>query len=54
VALKIEHRGRGFLYIAHETPPWTIHRLPPNALELNPVEQLWTYFKYGRLARFAP
>lgn len=28
--------------------------LPPYAPELNPVEQLWSYLKYGRLANFAP
>lgn len=28
--------------------------LPPYAPELNPVELLWSYLKYGRLANFAP
>ena|SRR6266545_677241 len=27
---------------------------PPYAPELNPVEVLWSYLKYGRLANFAP
>jgi transposase len=28
--------------------------LPPYAPELNPVELLWSYLKYGRLANLAP
>jgi transposase len=28
--------------------------LPPYAPDLNPVELLWSYLKYGRLANFAP
>lgn len=35
-------------------PRWHVVWLPPYAPELNPVEQLWTYLKYGRLANFAP
>lgn len=31
-------------------PRLTVHRLPPYAPELNPVEALWSYLKYGRLA----
>lgn len=31
-------------------PVW----LPPYAPELNPVELLWSYLKYGRFANFAP
>ena len=27
---------------------------PPYAPDLNPVELLWSYLKYGRLANFAP
>lgn len=35
-------------------PRWHIVWFPPYAPELNPVELLWSYFKYGRLANFAP
>ena len=35
-------------------PRWDIVWFPPYAPELNPVELLWSYFKYGRLANFAP
>lgn len=33
---------------------WHVVWFPPYAPELNPVEQLWTYLKYGRLANFTP
>ena len=33
---------------------WQVEWLPPYAPELNPVEQLWTYLKYGHLSNFAP
>lgn len=33
---------------------WHIAWLPPYAPELNPVELLWGYLKYGRLANLAP
>ncbi len=35
-------------------PRWTIVWFPPYAPDLNPVELLWSYLKYGRLANFAP
>jgi hypothetical protein len=35
-------------------PQWHVVWFPPYAPELNPVEQLWTYLKYGRRANFAP
>jgi transposase len=35
-------------------PSWHVTWFPPYAPELNPVEQRWTYLKYGRLANFAP
>jgi len=35
-------------------PRWHIVWFPPYARELNPVELLWGYLKYGRLANFAP
>src|SRR5438552_3339851 len=35
-------------------PRWHIVWFPPYAPELNPVELLWGYLKYGRLANLAP
>jgi transposase len=35
-------------------PRWTTVWFPPYAPELNPVELLWGYLKYGRLANLAP
>lgn len=35
-------------------PRWHVEWFPPYAPDLNPVEQVWTYLKYGRLANFAP
>lgn len=35
-------------------PRWHVDWFPPYAPDLNPVEQVWTYLKYGRLANFAP
>jgi transposase len=31
-----------------------LERLPPYAPELNPVEQVWGWLKYGELADFVP
>jgi transposase len=47
-----KHRDVRAWIAAH--PRWHIVWLPAYAPELNPVEQLWTYLKYGRLANFAP
>lgn len=33
---------------------WSIEFLPSYAPELNPVEDFWSYFKFGRLANFTP
>lgn len=35
-------------------PRWTLVWFPPYAPELNPVELLWGYLKYGRLANLTP
>lgn len=37
-----------------QRPQWRVEWLPPYAPELNPVDHAWAYFKYGRLANFAP
>jgi transposase len=38
----------------HQHPAWHPVWLPGYAPELNPQEQVWSYFKYGRLSNFAP
>jgi putative transposase len=35
-------------------PRWHVVWFPPYAPELNPVELLWSYLKYGRLANLTP
>ena len=35
-------------------PRWHIVWFPPYAPELNPVELVWSYLKYGRLANLTP
>ncbi|MBI4280108.1 MAG: transposase, partial [Armatimonadetes bacterium] len=47
-----KHRQVSRYLAAH--PRWHVEWFPPYAPELNPVEQVWTYLKYGRLANFAP
>jgi transposase len=48
------HKGpvmRAFL--ARNTRVW-LERLPPYAPELNPVEPVWSWLKFGQLAHFVP
>lgn len=33
---------------------WHVEWFPPYAPELNPVDHLWAYLKYGRLPNFTP
>jgi putative transposase len=47
-----KHTVVGAWLTAH--PRCHIVWLPPYAPDLNPVELLWGYLKYGRLANFAP
>ncbi len=50
----LPHRARLVRRTVDGIRAWSMVWLPPYAPELNPVEQLWTYLKYGRLANFAP
>jgi transposase len=48
------HKGpliRGFL---ERNKRLTLERLPAYAPELNPVEAVWSWLKYGRLANYVP
>jgi transposase len=47
------HRGDPIRRVLAAYPRLTLERLPAYAPELNPVEQLWSYVKYGRLANLA-
>jgi putative transposase len=38
--------------VAH--PTISVEMLPPYAPELNPVDNIWSYVKYGRLSNFCP
>jgi putative transposase len=40
-------------YLARTRRLW-LERLPAYAPELNPVEQVWSWLKYGQLANFVP
>lgn len=40
-------------FLARNKRLW-LERLPPYAPELNPVEQVWSWLKYGQLANFVP
>lgn len=40
-------------FLARNKRLW-LERLPPYAPELNPVEQVWGWLKYGQLANFVP
>lgn len=49
------HRSWMVQQVLRQQRRWLrVEWLPAYAPELNPVEQLWTYLKYGRLANFAP
>lgn len=37
-----------------EHPNFEVEQLPPYAPELNPVDYVWSYVKYARLANFCP
>lgn len=42
-------------YFLIKNPSWfRFEYLPPYCPELNPVESVWSYVKYGRLPNFAP
>jgi putative transposase len=40
-------------FLARNRRLW-LERLPAHAPELNPVEQVWSWLKYGQLANFVP
>jgi transposase len=48
------HKGDAIRKVLHDYPRLTLHRLPPYAPELNPVEFLWNHLKYDRTANYTP
>jgi transposase len=48
------HRGPALRRLQADHPRLHLESLPPYAPELNPVEQLWTHLKWGRLCNWAP
>ena len=48
------HKGPAVREFLQRNRRLTLERLPPYAPELNPVEAVWSWLKYGRLANFVP
>ena len=48
------HKGDPIRAVLHDYPRLHLERLPPYAPDLNPVEYLWGYIKYGKLPNFLP
>jgi putative transposase len=48
------HKGDPIRNLKEKYPRLRTEFLPPYAPDLNPVELLWSYLKYGKLANFAP
>jgi len=47
------HKGEPIRELLRKFPRLELHRLPPYAPDLNPVEHLWNYLKYTCLVNFA-
>lgn len=48
------HKGPLIRELLSRYPRLHLERLPAYAPELNPVELLWSYLKYGKLSNFVP
>jgi transposase len=48
------HKGPHVRAVLQEHPRLTLEQFPPYCPDLNPVEGLWSWVKYGRLANFCP
>ena len=48
------HKGSLIRAFCARHPRWHLERLPAYAPDLNPVEQVWSHLKYGRLPNFVP
>jgi len=48
------HKGEPIQQVQRDYPRLSLERLPPYAPDLNPVEYLWSYLKYGPMVNFIP
>jgi transposase len=48
------HKGEPIRAVLRDFDRLTLERLPPYAPDLNPVEWLWSFLKYGEMANYAP
>lgn len=48
------HRSKAVTEFLSSTPGMLSENFPPYAPELNPVDKIWGYIKFGRLANYAP
>jgi transposase len=48
------HKGPAIRELLSRFPRLHLERLPAYAPDLNPVEMIWSYLKYGRMANFVP
>jgi len=48
------HSADSVVSFINDDPRLAIENFPPYAPELNPVDRVWSYIKYGRLANYAP
>jgi transposase len=48
------HKGPAIRAVTDGFPRLELERLPGYAPDLNPVEMVWSYLKYGRLANLVP
>ena len=48
------HKGPLIRAVCQDFPRLHLERLPAYAPDLNPVEFIWSYLKYGRMANFIP
>ena len=48
------HKGKLIRALCARQPRLHLERLPAYAPDLNPVEQVWSHLKYGRMPNFIP
>jgi len=48
------HRSKPVIDYLHRNRMVVVEPFPPYAPELNPVDKVWGYVKYNRLANYAP
>jgi len=48
------HRARVVHHFLHQHRTMVVEEFPPYAPELNPVDYVWSYVKYSRLANYVP